>query len=417
MDEEQKKEIKKAAWKKIPLKYKLIIFGIGLGFSFIVIFLVAMIAPLMQLGIIDINDKSKSTGGLSYSTIEASSGYWWPIGDGNPTEKDGKLFASGQPSCKVILSEDNGLDIASSTGKENTDYVIAVYDGVVIYPTSSDRTDYPTGFDGSDDGGGFGNYVAIRHNDGTITYYCHLYENTITVTAGDEVKQGQVLGKIGSSGSSSEPHLHFEVRVNGEKVNPLNYVSKDNPRPAGKYYISSIDGTGGTASENKSIICNTLLSSGYSENAVAGMMVNLAEEGQFMPNNMENSYENSGRFGTDEKYTSGVDDGSYTKDNFINDSIGYGLAQWTYYTRKEKLYNSAKSNNKSIADMEIQLNYLFSEISTGYLPTAEAISDETRSAESIAQTFCENFENPATSCTARAAGTPSFLAYVKNGCK
>ena len=64
----------------------------------------------------------------------------------------------------------------------------------------------------------------IQHADGNISLYAHLYENSITVSAGDQVGQGQVIGKMGSSGRSTGTHLHFEIRVNGIAQNPQNYV-------------------------------------------------------------------------------------------------------------------------------------------------------------------------------------------------
>ena len=69
---------------------------------------------------------------------------------------------------------------------------------------------------------GYGRYVKIRHANGIVTTYAHL--NTINVVAGQKVSRGQMIGRIGNSGYSFGPHLHFEVIKNGVKVNPLNYV-------------------------------------------------------------------------------------------------------------------------------------------------------------------------------------------------
>ena len=71
--------------------------------------------------------------------------------------------------------------------------------------------------------GGYGNYVKIQHANGIATAYAHL--NSISVVKGQTVSRGQQVGLIGSTGNSSGPHLHFEVIVNGVKVNPLRYVS------------------------------------------------------------------------------------------------------------------------------------------------------------------------------------------------
>ncbi|WP_329100852.1 peptidoglycan DD-metalloendopeptidase family protein [Micromonospora sp. NBC_01699] len=66
-----------------------------------------------------------------------------------------------------------------------------------------------------------GNQVWLRHDDGTLTYYTHLRQGTVTVVTGDTVAAGQVLGKLGDSGNASEPHIHLEVRQDKPGDNPL----------------------------------------------------------------------------------------------------------------------------------------------------------------------------------------------------
>jgi murein DD-endopeptidase MepM/ murein hydrolase activator NlpD len=69
---------------------------------------------------------------------------------------------------------------------------------------------------------GYGNVIAIDHGTGMQTLYAHL--STINVGCGAFVTQGDVIGAMGSTGNSSGPHLHFEMRLNGGRVNPHNYV-------------------------------------------------------------------------------------------------------------------------------------------------------------------------------------------------
>ena len=69
---------------------------------------------------------------------------------------------------------------------------------------------------------GYGNYVIIDHGDGFTSLYGHC--STLAVSAGQQVSKGQHIANAGSSGNSTGPHLHFEIRYNGEKQNPLNYV-------------------------------------------------------------------------------------------------------------------------------------------------------------------------------------------------
>jgi murein DD-endopeptidase MepM/ murein hydrolase activator NlpD len=69
--------------------------------------------------------------------------------------------------------------------------------------------------------GGYGNYVRIEHGDGYATAYAHLSRFADGMRSGRRVDQGEVIGYVGSTGRSTGPHLHFEVLVNGEQVDPL----------------------------------------------------------------------------------------------------------------------------------------------------------------------------------------------------
>ena len=85
------------------------------------------------------------------------------------------------------------------------------------------------------------------------------------------------------------------------------------------------------------------------------MMGNLFAESALSPINLQNTYEKKLRY-SDSTYTIAVDNGTYT--NFIKDSAGYGLAQWTFWSRKQNLLNYAKSKGVSIGDLNMQLEFL-----------------------------------------------------------
>ena len=70
--------------------------------------------------------------------------------------------------------------------------------------------------------GGYGRMVVINHNNGMQSYYAHL--SKFDVIAGQEIRQGEVIGRVGSSGRVTAPHLHYEVHVAGIPVNPYRFL-------------------------------------------------------------------------------------------------------------------------------------------------------------------------------------------------
>lgn len=130
--------------------------------------------------------------------------------------------------------------------------------------------------------------------------------------------------------------------------------------------------------DNEKTIWDYLYSKIGNAYGVAGLMGNLYAESALRPNNLQNTYEKSLGL-TDVQYTAAVDDGSYT--NFVKDSAGYGLAQWTYWSRKQVLLEYAKAAGKSIGDLDMQLGFIWKELSEGYkallktLQTATSVTD------------------------------------------
>jgi murein DD-endopeptidase MepM/ murein hydrolase activator NlpD len=100
-----------------------------------------------------------------------------------------------------------GMDFTAPTGTE----VYATADGTVEIVDQSRR--------------GYGNKIVIDHGFGYKTLYGHL--NGFNVRKGQKVKRGDVIGFVGSTGLSTAPHLHYEVHLNGNKVNPISYYFND----------------------------------------------------------------------------------------------------------------------------------------------------------------------------------------------
>lgn len=138
-------------------------------------------------------------------------------------------------------------------------------------------------------------------------------------------------------------------------------------------------------------IWNYLKGKGLNDYGIAGLMGNLYAESGLKPTNLQNSFER--KLGmTDDSYTKAVDNGSYA--NFVNDSAGYGLCQWTYWSRKQGLINFVKSRKCSIGDLEGQLEFLYKELSESY----KTVLNELKSATSVraaSDAVFLNFERPA----------------------
>ena len=243
MDEQEKNSKMKIAsnlvWKKMPIKYKAITIVAATTIIFIFVFLLLIIAPLLSTGIIKSDD----------------------ISSGETEEQNGFLLAKGDPQITTISNEysdeNKGIDISSDGNEPNTVNVIAVKPGIVIYPTEDSQTSYEDNGT-TTDGDGYGNYVKIRHSDGSYTLYAHLAKDSITVKADDVVEQGQVIGKMGRSGDAYETKLHFEIRIGSDSpdssVDPSKYVKSDDPRP------SSYGTTGGFSLNETVLSLNEFIS-------------------------------------------------------------------------------------------------------------------------------------------------------------
>ena len=102
-----------------------------------------------------------------------------------------------------------GLDFSAPRGTP----VYATGDGTVKYAKKSYLNS------------GYGNQVEVNHEFGYVTKYAHMQE--IVVRKGQNVRRGQLIGYVGSSGGSTAPHVHYEIIKNGKKINPIQYIIQD----------------------------------------------------------------------------------------------------------------------------------------------------------------------------------------------
>ena len=142
---------------------------------------------------------------------------------------------------------------------------------------------------------------------------------------------------------------------------------------------------------NERVIHDYLRAKGLNEYGVAGLMGNLFAESGLNPRNLQNSYEKSLSM-NDNAYVTAVDNGTYT--NFVYDKAGFGLAQWTYWSRKQNLLNFARAAGKSIGDLIMQLDFLWKELSESY-PGVVSVLKSATSVLEASNAVLLNYERPA----------------------
>lgn len=123
----------------------------------------------------------------------------------------------------------------------------------------------------------------------------------------------------------------------------------------------------------------------------AALMGNLQAESGLIPYRLQGDFTTG--YVNSLRYTENVNNYSYTKNQFINDSQGYGLAQWTYFTRKQNLYEFLPISSYSIGSLDRQIPFLINELQTGYPTVWNALRNATN-IRTPSNAVLHDFENP-----------------------
>lgn len=302
-----------------------------------------------------------------------NTGWWWPIGSDTfypnepiPTTITSNFGSRTDPVTKKTANH-RGIDIAPTVKEYKTSGgnrpvpIIATRDGVVTEILLNNAS--------------AGNKITLQHDNGMYSSYLHL--ESVNVTVGQSVKQGEVIGYMGSTGKSTGKHLHFEILTDpSTRVNPLDYVSPLNARP------TSSSGKFVSGNENKQSICKTLKSSGFSDNGIAAVLGNIEAESSFLPS---------------------ADNGSHG-----------GICQWDYKIRYERLkayrpYDYTK--------LEGQVMFMIYEMQTYYNSVYSKLINGSGTATELGDVICSNYERPGDSeCKKRHDYPDKYLSYVQNNC-
>lgn len=146
--------------------------------------------------------KKAEASGKTYQTKNIGDiSFTWPC---PASSRITSRFGARSSPTEGASSNHKGIDIGAPTGTN----IVAAASGTVVVSTYSYSA---------------GNYIMINHGGGVYTVYMHA--SKLLASVGDSVKKGEVIAKVGSTGYSTGPHLHFGIRVNGTYVNPSQYVS------------------------------------------------------------------------------------------------------------------------------------------------------------------------------------------------
>lgn len=262
-----------------------------------------------------------------------------------------------------------------------------------FFTGAKERGEEITGIDGSHKNG-----LDTVPKDGYIAEL-HKNEAVLTSSQADQLRAmsngGSVSGFFHNIYKTAKLDRQALIQSYQNSLNSAGYSTSGSGGGASGF--TAVTGSGAKA------IWDFLRGKGLSKEATAGLMGNLHAESGLNPQNLQNSYES--RLGSDSEYTAKVDNGSYS--NFAGDSAGYGLAQWTYSTRKKNLLSYAKSAGTSIGDLGMQLNFLWKELNDSY----GSVLNGLRSASSLraaSDIVLHQFENPANQSASVEATRASY---------
>lgn len=233
-------------------------------------------------------------------------------------------------------------------------------------------------------------------------------------TSGEDTSEVTLFGALKELGTNMMKKMFGE--------NAYNALYGSNTDESSGYSVdgavaSNADNNGNLAgNDNAEKIWTYLRSLGYSKAGTAGIMGSLEKESGLMPNNLQNTY-NTSLGKTDAEYTTQVNNKKYSRNSFMNDKGGYGLAQWTYSSRKAGLYDKTVANGTPIDDMKSQLDYLDQEVSS------YGLTDKIKNATDISKAndiWISQFEKPSgyenknsTTYTGRLAAAQKYYDQFK----
>lgn len=143
----------------------------------------------------------------------------------NPVKLEHDVLDNVDKVCIYLFPVPNSSEITQEYSAEHKAIDIAASSGSPVYAAEDGTVSYVQIWDGSYDTTGmmsYGHMVEVRHADGNTTLYAHLSE--INVQQGEKVVRGQRIGRVGSTGNATGPHLHFEVITSEGKADPAEYL-------------------------------------------------------------------------------------------------------------------------------------------------------------------------------------------------
>lgn len=234
----------------------------------------------------------------------------------------------------------------------------------------------------------------------TTKAFNSLIELLVDICKRNNIKELKWKGDKSLIGQISEQNMTVH-RWFANKACPGDYLYNKHGEIASTVNARLSGSSGGSdVSENdyESYIWNYFFDKFGNEYGVAGLMGNLYHESALKPNNLQNSFESSLGY-TDTTYTEAVDNGTYSENSFVNDSAGYGLAQWTFYTRKQGLYSMWKSGGySSIGSIELACDYLWHELQNSYSGVLATLKSATN-VRTASDKVLHDFESPADQST------------------